>query len=156
MTKRDHTFETIRNRAHIAATNHPRVEHHISIHFAYGQPLNNNETGIKPKNAISDPTGNQATTRGNTSAELDHLRHLRHRIVEAFNDYDNYARRIWGQDRPAPPNDAPTCYIAGCDREVGSYLRDDKSTAYRMGGEYGGMCDMHRMQTVRDKQRVTT
>lgn len=144
----DRRLENYSDRLARAARLKPPLDGHLAEQLAYCDTKGHNETGISG-NTISDPVIASIMSR---AAIIDRSNLIERRMTEleaCINALDEAMRAAWGQARPAQVPEAPVCYVAGCSREVGSYRRADGSIAFRMGGDYGGMCDTHYLEATR-------
>jgi hypothetical protein len=99
----------------------------------------------------SDPTQRLALELATIDAHQRQIDDALERITTAIDLLDDACRRALGKRAPTQPTpDEPMCHWAGCSDPVSSYRRDDGSHGYRMGGDYGGMCDRHRSQARRE------
>ena len=145
----DRRLENLADRLTTAARLKPQLDAHLAEQLAYCDTRQANETGISG-NTISDPVIARIMAR---AAIVDRSNLVEQRMLDleaAINALDAAMRAAWGKARPVYVEPGPVCYVAGCSAEVGHYRRADGSIAYRMGGEYGGMCDSHRMRSIRD------
>jgi hypothetical protein len=149
MTRRiDHRLDRIAQRLNQAARIKPNLDEHLATQLAYCDTRQANETGIS-SNTINDPVIARIMTR---AAIVERSGKVEQRVVDlelAVNALDDAMRDAWGQDRPDMADEAPICHMAGCAREVGSWRRADGGYSFRMSGDYGGLCDAHRVAAMR-------
>lgn len=146
----DYRLDRLAQRLDQAARIKPNLDEQLATQLAYCDTRQTNETGIGG-NTISDPTIARIMARASIVERSGLVDQAVIGIETAINALDDAMRAAWGRHRPDVIDEAPRCYVAGCTREVGSYERADGSTAFRMGGEHGGMCDSHRMAVIRER-----
>lgn len=152
MTRRiDHRISRLAERLDQAARIKPNLDEHLATQLAYCDTKGSNETGITSSGTFSDPTATAFMSRAGVVTKSNLVETALVALEASVNELDRAMRSAWGNARPAVVEEAPLCYVAGCSREVGSYRRVDGSVAFRMGGDFGGMCDTHRMATIRER-----
>lgn len=146
----DRRINRLAERLDQAARIKPNLDEHLATQLAYCDSAQHNETGISG-NTIADPVIARIMSR---AAIIERSGMVERRLLDleaAVNALDEAMRTAWGGHRPIVAEEAPVCYAAGCSREVGSYRRADGSVAFRLGGDFGGLCDSHRVQAIRER-----
>lgn len=149
----DQRLARLADRLDQAARLKPTLDDHLAQQLAYCDTRSHNETGITASGTFSDPTVAAIMSRAGIVEKSNGVEECVVALESWLNQLDVAMRRAWGRERPAVETEqAPECYVAGCTAEVSSYRRADGTTAFRMGGDHGGMCDSHRSKAYRERE----
>ena len=131
----------------------PVVLRHIDEQLHQARISASRPEGPQSRGSHSDPTGARVVAVANIDTKrtdiFDALASIRLgvKLLE-----ESCARALGTIVRPTEGE--PICHQAGCSELVSSYTRDDGSIGYRLGGQFGGLCDSHRAKAYRERDKA--
>jgi hypothetical protein len=149
MTRRrvNRDLDTLAERLHRASLIVPVIEDDLVQRLAHC------DTNAQPEARVaggemSDPVMRVILARADILTKQNAITAAIVEIREAVDRLDEATRKARAHDNTEP--DQPVCYEAGCSDPVSSYRLANGDYAYRMGGEYAGLCDRHRKRAQRE------